>query len=82
MNSVGWNVLLLDFVAQSFSTLALLSVLSMVTWKRKVHSQNGQARITIPWRWIEDQDLEDKDEVKLKDMKRESALKFSVPEEQ
>jgi bifunctional DNA-binding transcriptional regulator/antitoxin component of YhaV-PrlF toxin-antitoxin module len=51
----------------------------MVTWNRKVQIQNGQARITLPKRWVEDKDLQDKDEVELKDMKRESALKLKIP---
>ncbi|MFB6244936.1 MAG: AbrB/MazE/SpoVT family DNA-binding domain-containing protein [Candidatus Nanohaloarchaea archaeon] len=44
--------------------------------------QDRQARVTLPKIWVEDQDLEDKDEVEIKDMKRESALKLSVSEEQ
>ncbi|MFB6199952.1 MAG: AbrB/MazE/SpoVT family DNA-binding domain-containing protein, partial [Candidatus Nanohaloarchaea archaeon] len=68
------------FVPQSFSTLALLSVLSMVTWKRKVQIQNGQARITLPKRWVEDQDLEDKDELEVETMKREKGLKITIPD--
>lgn len=48
----------------------------MVKWKRKVQIQNGQARVTLPKRWVEDKDLQDKDEVELREMKRESALKL------
>lgn len=53
----------------------------MVTWTRKVQVQNGQARVTLPKRWVEDQDVEDKDEIELKDMKRDSALKLKKAEE-
>lgn len=48
----------------------------MVTWTRKVQIQNGQARITLPKRWVEDKNLQDKDKVELKNMKRELALKL------
>lgn len=67
-------------IPQRFFLLALLSVLSMVTWKRKVQIQNGQARITLPKRWVEDQDLEDKDELEVETMKRESSLKLTLSE--
>ncbi|MDY6769134.1 MAG: hypothetical protein SVW02_03455 [Candidatus Nanohaloarchaea archaeon] len=53
----------------------------MVTWTRKVQETNGQYRITLPKRWIEDKNLQDKDAVDLRDMKRESALKITVSEE-
>ena len=53
----------------------------MVTWTRKVQIQDGQARITLPKRWIEDKDIEDKDEVELKEMMRESALKLQASNE-
>jgi len=65
-------------VPQLLTVLVLLSVLSMVTWKRKVQIQNGQARITLPKRWVEDQNIEDKDVVSIRDMKRDSALKLSL----
>jgi bifunctional DNA-binding transcriptional regulator/antitoxin component of YhaV-PrlF toxin-antitoxin module len=52
----------------------------MVTWTRKVQIQNGQARITLPKRWVEDQDIEDKDSVELEEMKRESSLKIRILE--
>jgi hypothetical protein len=80
MNLVRWKLLLLDFVPQLFSTLALLSVLSMVTWKRKVQIQDEQARITLPKRWVEEQGIQDKDKLEIKQMKRESALKLKLPE--
>lgn len=47
----------------------------MVTWKRKVQEVNGQYRLTLPKRWVEDQDLEDKDELEVEAMKREKGLK-------
>lgn len=65
-----------SFVLQNFWTLAVLSVLFIVTWKRKVQIQNGQARITLPKRWVEDQDIDDRDEIKLEMMKREASLKI------
>ena len=43
--------------------------------------QNGQARVTLPKRWVEDQNLEDKDEIELKDMKRDSGLKLKNAKE-
>lgn len=78
MNSVRWKLLLLDFVPQLFSTLALLSVLPMVTWKRRVQIQNGQAGITLPKRWVEDRELQDKEEIELEEMKREKSLKLRL----
>ena len=68
-------------VPQLITTLVLLSVLSMVAWKRKVQIQNGQARITLPKRWIEDQDIGDKETVVLEQMKRESSLKIKPQSE-
>ena len=68
-------------VPQVLTLLVLLSVLSMVTWKRKVQIQNGQARITLPKRWVEDQDIEDKDSVDIETMKREKGLKLHISEE-
>lgn len=53
----------------------------MVTWTRKVQIQNGQARITLPKRWVEDQNVKDKDEVDIEEMKRESSLKIRQTEE-
>lgn len=53
----------------------------MVTWTRKVQIQNGQARVTLPKRWVEDKDIQDKDEIELKEMMRESALKLRLSEE-
>ncbi len=53
----------------------------MVTWERKVQEVNDQYRITLPKRWIEDQDIEDKDEIELEMMKRESSLKILKKEE-
>lgn len=68
-------------VPQVLTLLVLLSVLSMVTWKRKVQIQNGQARITLPKRWVEDQNIEDKDSVDVETMKREKGLKLQISEE-
>ncbi|MFB6199882.1 MAG: hypothetical protein ABEJ83_03315 [Candidatus Nanohaloarchaea archaeon] len=50
----------------------------MVTWTRKVQIQNGQARITLPKRWVEDRNLQDKDKVEIRTMKRESDLKIRI----
>lgn len=52
----------------------------MVTWKRKVQIQDEQARITLPKRWVEEQGIQDKDKLEIKQMKRESALKLKLPE--
>ena len=54
----------------------------MVNWTRKVQIQDGQVRITLPKRWIEDKDIEDKDKVELKEMMRESALKLRTTEKE
>lgn len=51
-------------------------MLSMVMWKRKVQEVNDQYRMTLPKRWIEDQDIEDKDEVEVHQMQRQKALKI------
>jgi hypothetical protein len=53
----------------------------MVTWTRKVQIQNGQARITLPKRWVEDQNMEDKDSVDVETMKREKGLKLYLSED-
>lgn len=53
----------------------------MVSWKRKIQIQNDQARLTLPKRWIDSLGLEDKDEVEVKEMKRESALKI-IPKDE
>lgn len=54
----------------------------MVTWKRKIQMPEEQGRITLPKRWLEDQDLGDKDEVQVETMKREKGLKITIPEDQ
>lgn len=54
----------------------------MVTWNRKVQIQNGQARVTLPKRWIESQDIDDKEEIEIEEMKRETALKLRKSEQE
>ena len=54
----------------------------MVAWKRKIAKVNGQSRITLPKRWVEDQDLQDKDNLEVETMKREKALKITPSSEE
>ena len=53
----------------------------MVAWKRKIQIQNNQARLTIPKRWVDSLNIEDKEELEIKEMKRESALKIRIAED-
>jgi len=56
----------------------------MVTWKRtlSISGPNNQASITLPKRWVESLDLESGEKLEIKEMKRESALKISVADEE
>ncbi|MFB6158501.1 MAG: AbrB/MazE/SpoVT family DNA-binding domain-containing protein [Candidatus Nanohalobium sp.] len=68
------------FIPILSSISALLIVLVMVTWKRKIRMPEEQVRITLPKRWLDEHDLGDKDEIEVETMKRESALKITIPE--
>lgn len=56
----------------------------MVTWKRKLQTQGptDQALITLPKRWVESLDLEKGQELEIKEMKREKALKIRPKNEE
>jgi len=56
----------------------------MVTWKRKlqVHGPNDQSFLTLPKRWVKAQDLEQGQELEIKEMKREQALKIRPKNEE
>jgi bifunctional DNA-binding transcriptional regulator/antitoxin component of YhaV-PrlF toxin-antitoxin module len=47
----------------------------------KIQMPEGQGRITLPKRWLEDQNLQDKDELEVETMKREKGLKITIPKD-